>query len=214
MIYLILFLIVFLAYFYGCFSTARMIAKTFRSLNIYRVGTGLADTENIYTNVSKPMGILVGLLDVSKALLFLLVAEKLLVMLDNRMLIEGGGLLYNRNIMVIYGLGLILGHTLPITHRFRGGRGIFTYTGVIAFFAFYPMLITILIAWGIVAFFKQIRFAQYLIVILPVIITQLFYSFIPYYRDSHQPYFVTFMLGLALVMGALNYVVSKKLGEL
>jgi glycerol-3-phosphate acyltransferase PlsY len=207
-------LITILGYFWGCCSTARMIAKTFRSLNIYRVGTGLADTENIYVNVSKPMGILVGLLDVTKALLFLIAAQRLLVILDHRMLFEGVSLLYSRNIMVVYGLGIILGHTLPVTHRFRGGRGIFTYTGVVAFFAFYPMLITILLAWAIVAFFRQIRFAQYLIVILPVILTQVFYTFIPHFRNTQQPYFFTFLLGLALVMGVLNFIVSKKLGEL
>jgi glycerol-3-phosphate acyltransferase PlsY len=48
---------------FGGFSTARILAKSVRSLNIYKVGTGLADTENIFQNVSRPMGILVGLID-------------------------------------------------------------------------------------------------------------------------------------------------------
>ena len=68
--YLILILIIIAAYFYGCISSARVVAKTFRSLNIYKVGTGLADTENIFVNVSRPLGVLVGLLDILKAFFF------------------------------------------------------------------------------------------------------------------------------------------------
>ena len=71
MIYLIAAGIVVLAYLYGCFSTARIVAKGFRSLDIYKVGTGLADTENIYANISRPLGVLVGALDMAKAYLFM-----------------------------------------------------------------------------------------------------------------------------------------------
>ncbi len=214
MIYPLMLLIVVLAYLYGCFSTARVITKSFRSLDIYKVGTGLADTENIYTFVSRPLGVLVGLLDIAKAYLFLQVAQILLNWVDGQGLLAGAELLYNRNIMLIYGLAMLLGHTLPITHKLRGGRGIFTYCGVIAFFAFYPMLVTMLLAWLIVMFFKQIRFSQYLIVILPVILTQVMKSFFPQLLGEMPDYFITIMLGIALIMGVLNYIVSKKLGEL
>lgn len=46
-----------LSYGLGCFSTARMPAKSFVKLNIYKVGTGYADTENIYCHISKTLGI-------------------------------------------------------------------------------------------------------------------------------------------------------------
>ncbi|MDD2332072.1 MAG: glycerol-3-phosphate acyltransferase, partial [Candidatus Cloacimonetes bacterium] len=77
MLYIILIIIVVLAYFWGSASTARIVAKSVRSLNIYKVGSGLADTENIYTNVSKPLGILVGALDAAKSYAFLLAVETL-----------------------------------------------------------------------------------------------------------------------------------------
>ncbi|MCD8481034.1 MAG: glycerol-3-phosphate acyltransferase [Candidatus Cloacimonetes bacterium] len=82
MIVAIAVLIFLLTYFYGGFSTARVIAKGFRSLNIYKVGTGLADSENIYTNISKPMGILVGALDVVKAYLYLELVHFVLMLLE------------------------------------------------------------------------------------------------------------------------------------
>ncbi|MDY0152506.1 MAG: glycerol-3-phosphate acyltransferase [Candidatus Cloacimonas sp.] len=212
--YLIAFVIVILSYLYGCFSTARIVTRSFRSLNISKVGTGLADTENIYTNISKPMGIVVGALDVVKAYLYLLVVEMVLRLIDRSGSISGMKYLYQHNVMLLYGTGMLVGHCLPYNNNFRGGRGIFTYMGFVAYFAFYPMLITAFVAWILVARFRQIRFAQYLIVILPVVLFQVFYSVVPALRKELPPYFVPIMLGIALVMGILNIIVSKKLGEI
>ncbi|HOR30031.1 MAG TPA: glycerol-3-phosphate acyltransferase, partial [Candidatus Syntrophosphaera thermopropionivorans] len=119
--YLILILIIIAAYFYGCISSARVVAKTFRSLNIYKVGTGLADTENIFVNVSRPLGVLVGLLDILKAFFFLLVIEYLVRWLNFYGIVEGADLLYNKNIMLLYGLAMLVGHCLPATNNFKGG---------------------------------------------------------------------------------------------
>lgn len=214
MIHLLALGIVIIAYMYGCFSTARIIAKSFRSLDIYKVGTGLADTENIYSHISRPLGVLVGGLDVAKAYLFMKVVELLLILLSGSDMMTGVEMIYAPNYMLVYGLAMLVGHCLPVTHRWKGGRGIFTYTGFMVYFAFWPMIITLVIAWLLIAIYKQIRFAQYLIVILPVILAQVFYSFIPYFRKELPPYFIGMMLGVALFMGILNFVVSKKLGEL
>jgi acyl phosphate:glycerol-3-phosphate acyltransferase len=212
--YLLMFLIIIIAYFYGCFSTARMVAKSFRSLNIYKVGNGMADTENIYANVSKSLGILVGAMDVLKALLFLLVVDLLLRLLNSYTTINGFSLLYNRSIMLIYGLAMLSGHCLPLTHKFRGGRGIFTYTGYLLYFAPLPMMVALVLAWLLVAIYKQIRFAQYVIVLLPVLLTHVFYTFIPIFRQDLPPHFVAIIWAIAIAMGALNFLVSKKMGEI
>lgn len=210
----IAFLVMLLAYLYGCFSTARVVTKLSRSLNVYKVGTGLADTENIFSNISRPLGILVGALDAAKAYLFLLAAELALTLLAGTDLVPFAAKLYAPHFMMMYGMAMLIGHCLPITHRFKGGRGLFTYSGFLAYLVFYPMLITMIIAWLLVILYKQIRFAQYMIVILPGIIAQIFYSFIPMFRRDLPPYFLAMMLGIALLMSILNYVVSKKMGEL
>ena len=214
MSYLIAIVIVIIAYLYGSFSTARIITKSVRSLNVYKVGSGFADTENIYANISKPLGVLVGAVDVAKAYLFLLFVEMVLRLIERGSGIAGVSTLYQHNVMLIYGTGMLVGHCLPFTNHFRGGRGIFTYMGFFAFFAFYPMLITAVIAWVLIMFFRQIRFAQYLVVILPVVLFQVFYSVDPSLREKLPAYFVPIMLGVALLMGILNIFVSKKLGEI
>ncbi len=214
MMLLVAFLVIVLAYLYGCFSTARIVAKMARSLNIYKIGTGLADTENIFANVSRPLGVLAGALDAAKAYLFLLAVELALNMLAGKDLVPHAAKLYSPHFMMLYGMAMLTGHCLPITHSFKGGRGIFTYSGFVAYLVFYPMLLTMAIAWLLVFFFKQIRFAQYMIVVLPGILAQIFYSFIPMFRDDRPAYFLAMMLGIAALMGILNYIVSKKMGEL
>ncbi len=216
MIILITAALVIFSYLYGCFSSARIIAKSFRSLNIYKVGTGLADTENIYFNVSKTLGVLVGTVDTVKSYGFLLLMKYFLIFLDK---IWGSDLccFYSSNMLMLYGLAVLVGHCLPLTNHLRGGRGIFTYMGIIGFFVFYPMFITAMFAFVLIFGYRQIRFAQYSIVLLPVFLTILFGTV-----NVLQPLllgvvpstgFIGRLVGIMIVMGILNFLVSKKLGE-
>ncbi|PKN79491.1 MAG: hypothetical protein CVU48_05150 [Candidatus Cloacimonetes bacterium HGW-Cloacimonetes-1] len=213
MIFLVAALLAILSYAYGSLSTARIITKSFRSLNIYKVGSGLADTENIYSNISKPLGVLVGALDVVKSYVFLLIVETILRVISNVDTPYNFSVLYSSTVLLGFGVIMLTGHCLPITNKFRGGRGIFTYMGLIGYFAFYPMLITAIIAVLLVTIYRQIRFAQYLIVILPAILAQVFYSFFSVFRKELPPHFLVILLGVAFFMGILNIIVSKRLGE-
>lgn len=214
MIYLILILIIIIAYFYGCISTARVVAKNFRSLNIYKVGTGLADTENIFVNVSRPLGVLVGLLDILKAFIFLIIIEYLMRWLNYSGVIEGAEFLYDKSVMLLYGLAMLIGHCLPITNNFKGGRGIFTYSGYLLYFAPGPIIISLIVAGLITFIWKQVRFAQYVIVILPVLLTHIFYTFMPTFRKDLPPHFIVIIWAIAIIMGVLNFILSKRLGEI
>ncbi|MBM4404246.1 MAG: glycerol-3-phosphate acyltransferase [Candidatus Cloacimonetes bacterium] len=214
MIYLLWFMLIALSYMYGGFSAARVVAKSFRSLNIYRVGTGLADTENIYQNVSKALGFLVGAIDVSKSYFYLWLLDSLLQWGGDYKFMEGIEFLYRPEMIMVYGVAMLIGHCLPLTHGFRGGRGIFTYMGFIAYVCFMPMMITAVLAMLSVVWFKQIRFAQYLIVVFPVILMQLMLSFFPHYLKTQPSYSFAYMFGTVILMGALNVIVSKRLGEI
>ncbi len=214
MMIIIAILIIVLSYFFGGFSTARIIAKSVRSLNVYKVGTGLADTENIYTHISKSMGVLVGAIDLSKAYVYLMVVEFVLRKLGARFGVVGLDGLYGYNMMLAYGLAMLVGHCLPISHKFQGGRGIFTYLGIISYFSLSTSAITAAVAAILVWKFRQVRFAQYTIVILPVILYQLFYSFFPSYPLRFPAHFNLILMGTAIFMGGLNIIVSKRLGEI
>lgn len=198
--YLYIVLVSIASYFIGCFSTARMIAKSFRNMNIYKVGTGYADTENIFSNISKFLGILVGTIDVLKVYFYLH-----LLSFCHTYLSFSDKMLTHDITLFIFGFFMILGHTLPVTHGFKGGRGIFNYTGLMLYFIPIPMIIILALCYVIIQFFKQIRFSNFIIVLLPPVIS--FFS-------NTEHYLQVLMVITALLMGLLNFIVAKRLGEL
>ena len=188
-----------LSYAIGCWSTARLIAKTFRSLNIYKVGTGHPDTQNIFCNVDKSLGIFTGLVDFSKIYIYLFILRIMLSLMPHtRHLTSDISLLF-------LGFMILVGHCLPVTHHFKGGRGVFTYMGMVMFFAPYPMLIAGVIGLIITLKFEQHRFVQYFYVLAPPFINLAF-------EDDGT--FISMMLVLAILMGIINYFVSKRRGEI
>jgi acyl phosphate:glycerol-3-phosphate acyltransferase len=188
-----------LSYAIGCWSTARLIAKAYRSLNIYKVGTGHPDTQNIYCNVDKSLGIFSGLVDFSKIYLYLFVLRVLLGLLPQTQTL-------NTDIaLIFFAFMMLLGHCLPVTHKFKGGRGVFTYMGVVMFFAPVPMLIAGFLALVVTLKFTQHRFVQYLLVMLPPFFNLIF-------EDDGT--FISMMFVFAILMGVINFFVSKKRGEI
>lgn len=200
-IYLLMLIV---AYIVGCLSSSIIIAKSFRNLNIYKVGTGIPDTENIFMNVSKSLGILVGLIDLGKMYLFLFLSNFILN-LDYFNI----GRETNQNLLLLIGFVLIVGHCFPAFYKFNGGRGMFSYIGFVLFFAPFPMLLIGIISIFIIFKFKQIRFAKFMIVLLPPLL-----NFIPFLNDTnYSPAFIGKMFFAAIVIGLLNILVSKKMGE-
>lgn len=187
-----------LSYLIGNFSTASLIAKYFKSLNVYKVGTGHPDTENIYKNVSKPLGVLAGFVDISKMYIFLWLINRFLGVINPE--------LDHSLLLFIYGFMMIVGHCLPIINNFKGGRGIFTFIGFLAFFAFWSIFSVSIIAVILITVFKQIRFAQYMIVLLT--------PFVNYFIFNSSDPSLFQMLTASVLIGAVNFIVSKRLGEI
>ncbi|MCL2063310.1 MAG: glycerol-3-phosphate acyltransferase [Candidatus Cloacimonetes bacterium] len=187
-----------LSYFLGCFSTARVLAKTYKHLNVYKVGTGLADISNIYHNISKPLGIIAAILDTFIAYIYLRILKYLII--------SFGFVDISSDLMIfIFGFFIIAGHCLPLTHNFKGGRGIFIYIGLMLIFIPIHLFLILLLAGFLIFFFKQFRFAQYMVVLLPPILC----LFLP---DITRE-MVILMAITAFLMGLLNVLVSKRLGE-
>jgi glycerol-3-phosphate acyltransferase PlsY len=203
--YLIPVVVIPLSYAFGALSSARILAKASRSLNVDKVGSGLADTENIYLNVNKIMGILVGLIDVSKMYLYLLALSTILSDFSRRF---GWMDFSTENWLLLFALFALIGHCLPMKHHFRGGRGVLTYMGIMLFFAFKPAIIASALALFFIFRYRQIRFAQYLAVMLPVLFVMLSNRFLGTgYTEVVKLFF------LMVIMGGLNYLLSKRLGE-
>lgn len=192
-----------IAYICGLFSTAKIFARTFKYLNITKVGSGHADTKNIYSNVSKTMGVVVGIIDIVKMYLFLWVTKYIL----ENFLKEPD--LADNNLLFIYGFFLILGHCFPFYNKFKGGRGIFTFAGYLGFFAPVTMLIVGFISTIIALWFAQYRAAKYFLVGAPVI-ASLIISTITHVT----PGLTTKIFIASFLMVIVNFIVSRKRNEL
>jgi glycerol-3-phosphate acyltransferase PlsY len=92
-----------------------------------------------------------------------------------------------------------------VTHRFKGGRGIFTWCGYMAWLAFWPTAVAAGALRLVLVRFHQVRFSQYMIVLLPPFLFQfsnkLFHTGYPGLMHT---------LLAAILMGVLNFFVSKR----
>ena len=191
-----------LSYLIGCFSTAKLIAKSYKSINVYKVGTGHPDTQNIFSNIDKTLGIFTGIVDFGKMFFYIVLLDFLL---NYHPIIDIIGDIGTNNHLLILGFFMVIGHCLPVTHHFKGGRGLFTYIGFVLYFAPYPMMIIAVLAIILVMVFKQIRFAQYMVVMLP--------PFVNFFFEDDSALLAKIFIA-ALLMGIVNFIVSKKLGEI
>ncbi len=186
------------AYFIGSFSVARILVKVFMNKNIYKIGTGNPDAGNVFDNVSRPLGILVGLIDFLKVLVPTCIVDRFILKIHSNP--------ENSILLLIASFAIVIGHCVPFAHNFKGGRGIIAYMGVLFYFIPYQMIIITMFALILIIFFNQKRFSQYMIVILSPL-TSFFWS--PTNRIEPQFIFIT-----SILMGILNFFVSKRHGEI
>ncbi|MFA7057081.1 MAG: glycerol-3-phosphate acyltransferase [Candidatus Cloacimonadales bacterium] len=191
------------AYFCGFLSTAQIFARTFKYLKITKVGSGHADTMNIYSNVSKTMGVIVGIIDIGKMWLFLYLIKLIFTNFTQQ------ADLVSINYLFVYGFCVILGHCFPFYNKFKGGRGIFTFAGYLGFFAPVTMLIVGIISAVIALVFGQYRAAKYFLVGLPVVASLIISTI-----TQVTPGLTTKIFIASLLMVIVNFIVSRKREEI
>ncbi|MBL7108082.1 MAG: glycerol-3-phosphate acyltransferase [Candidatus Cloacimonetes bacterium] len=190
-------ILILIAYSIGSFSFARILTKIFRNLNIYKVGDFIADATNVYHNVSKSLGILVWCLDFIRIYLSLLIVKFLF--LKN-----------SPELLLFVGLSMIIGHCFPIMHKFVGSRGISAYVALLFFFVPFATAIVGIICLLILIFFRQLRFVQYTMVIAVPVAYYILLNFKIQMGEINPKY----LLLTSIVMGILNFFVSKRYGEI
>jgi acyl phosphate:glycerol-3-phosphate acyltransferase len=114
-------LLVPLAYLVGTFPSAELVARR-RGVDITAAGSGNPGASNTFRVLGWKSGVLVFTLDVAKGALAALAG----------LLIDGHFGAY------VLGGAAIIGHMLPVTRRFKGGRGVATGAGVML--VIFPLL--------------------------------------------------------------------------
>ena len=126
MIYALVFLA---SYFVGHINPAILVSKWRRGIDIREINSKNAGTSNVTMTIGYRWGIFVGIMDILKGLIPVLIVR----------------IFYPENdiLWFVSGLGAIIGHVYPILYGFKGGKGTATFGGVL--FATVPLYALILL---------------------------------------------------------------------
>jgi acyl phosphate:glycerol-3-phosphate acyltransferase len=122
-----------IAYLLGTFPSAALVARR-KGVDVTAAGSGNPGASNTFRLLGWRAGAVVFGLDAAKGAAAALVG----------LLVQG------RAGALVLGIAAIVGHMLPITRRFKGGRGVATAAGVLL--VLYPLIIAgLLLVWVVIA---------------------------------------------------------------
>ena len=126
-----------IGYLLGSISPAALVSKI-KKINLRKSGTHNLGATNTTLVLGKKLGAIVMLFDIAKGALSVIIAKLLFWKIS---LISG----------LLAGCAAVLGHMFPFYLKFRGGKGLAAYGGMIL--AFDPIIFLILLAVGLVCAF-------------------------------------------------------------
>ena len=127
-----LFLILFISYLIGSIPFGFMLTKIFLKKDIRNIGSGNIGATNALRTGNKLIGYSTLILDISKAVILLLIIK-----------FNFSEYLFTSSIAVF------LGHVFPIWLKFKGGKGVATYVGLLFCINIYLAIIFIIV-WFVV----------------------------------------------------------------
>ncbi len=119
-------------YLIGSVLFANFITRMATNQNIRELGNGNPGSYNVFKHVGKFWGILTGVLDVSKSLVPIWIANRFLHISDVTAL-------------ACIGIGAVIGHGYPLYYRFKGGRAASALIGLYIYFIGTELLIALIL---------------------------------------------------------------------
>lgn len=125
------------AYTLGSIPTGLILTKVFLKKDIRDIGSGNIGATNVLRTGKKFLAFLTLLLDIAKGFLTIFISSK-----------------YFQDYIYITGLLCFLGHIFPVWLKFKGGKGIATYLGILLGMSFY-LALTFGLSWLIIIYFSR-----------------------------------------------------------
>ncbi len=110
------------SYLLGSIDFAVVVARS-RGVDIHEVGSGNPGASNVLRTLGKGPAVMVLVGDALKGVMAAAIGW----------IAAGNEVLPNSSVAFAAGLAAVLGHCYPLYHRFRGGKGVATTAGVLAF---------------------------------------------------------------------------------
>ena len=164
-----LFQIIFISYLMGSMPFGFLLAKLFLKIDIREIGSGNIGATNVLRTGNKFIGYGTLILDIVKAVIPVLVSK-----------------FYFEEYIYISALAVFIGHVFPIWLKFKGGKGVATYVGILFCINIYLGLVFI-ISWLIIFLFSKFSSLSSILATL----------FVPFYtlfnNDFENKYFFVIM---------------------
>jgi glycerol-3-phosphate acyltransferase PlsY len=130
-----------IGYLLGSIPTAYIVSRMRKGIDIRNVGSGNMGAANVMRQIGAHEGVFVGLIDVAKGAVAILIAQTL-----------------NISELWVFGAGFaaLVGHNFPVFAGFRGGRGSATIIGI--FLVLAPETILVTLAVAAIPFFTTRKF--------------------------------------------------------
>lgn len=147
------------AYFLGSISFSYIITKKLTGKDIRKVDIKNAGALNVLFNVGKKAGIMVGLLDIAKTLVIVLIGEAL-------------GL--NPASVIIAASFGVIGHCFPVYYKFFGGKGAASVIGILIYYIPLELILSAVPALLITYLIGKLGFTPVLVFLFSPILTYIF----------------------------------------
>jgi len=164
-----LFQIIFISYLMGSMPFGFLLTKLFLKIDIREIGSGNIGATNVLRTGNKFIGYGTLILDIVKAVIPVLVSK-----------------FYFEEYIYISALAVFIGHVFPIWLKFKGGKGVATYVGILFCINIYLGLIFIA-SWLIIFLFSKFSSLSSVLATLIVPVYTLFNN------DFENKYFFVIM---------------------
>ncbi|MFL2897703.1 MAG: glycerol-3-phosphate 1-O-acyltransferase PlsY [Candidatus Pelagibacter sp.] len=170
-----LFLILFLSYFIGSIPFGFLLTKIFLKKDIREIGSGNIGATNALRTGNKLIGYSTLTLDISKAVILLLIIK------------------FNfSEYLFISSIAVFLGHVFPIWLNFKGGKGVATYVGILFCVNIY-LVIVFIVSWIVI--FTLTRYSS-----LASMLSSLFVPLTSYFLLGDKNYYFYIIFSLLILI--------------
>ena len=164
-----LFLIILISYLFGSIPFGLLLTKIFLKKDIREIGSGNIGATNVLRSGNKILGYSTLILDILKAVLPILYVK-----------------FFMNDYLYISALSIFIGHVFPIWLKFKGGKGVASYLGILCCLDIFTALIFGVVWISIFILFKFSSLSS-LLSSLTIPIFQFFYN-------SNSDYYFYFMM--------------------
>jgi len=164
-----LFLIILVSYLFGSIPFGLLLTKIFLKKDIREIGSGNIGATNVLRSGNKILGYLTLVLDILKAVLPILYIK-----------------FFMNDYLYISALSIFIGHVFPIWLKFKGGKGVASYLGILCCLDIFTALI-----FGVVWIFIFILFK---FSSLSSLLASLTIPIFHFFYNSNSDYYFYFMM--------------------